>query len=167
MYAAALLGKLDPSFVDSHGKYVDAIYHDVAHESNFDSTESVGVFLPGTRHKIWFDGHSFASGMFPFGNGKSQESSSEAVNCYYGAYLWSLTRNGAAENPFIDDSEQTDFARMLLAMELRGAKTYWQMMPPDAKSKNRTNSLSVYSPEFSANYMGTRRFSPLHLSFDT
>lgn len=155
MYAAAILGKLDPSFVDSHGQYVDAIYHDVAHESNFDSIESTGVFLPGSRHKMWFDGHSFASGLFPFGNGKSQESSSEAVNCYYGAYLWSLTRNGAAENPSSDDSLQTDFARLLLAMEVRGARTYWHMLPPDSKRKNQTDSLSVYTPEFAENYMGT------------
>ena len=155
LYAAALLGNMDPSFVRSHGDYVDAVYHDISHESNFDSTESTGVFLPGARHKSWFDGHSFASGMFPFGNGKSQESSSEAVNAYYGAYLWSLVRNGAAENPSLDDSEQTDFARLLLATEIRGAKTYWHMMPPEMNSKNQTGGLSIYSPQFSENYMGT------------
>jgi len=154
LYACALMGKLDPTFVNTHGDYVDAIYYDIAHGANFDSSASSSIFLPGARHKIWFDGHSFASGLFPFGNGKSQESSSEAVNAYYGAYLWSLVRNGAADDPALDDSEQTDFARLLLAMELRGAKTYWHMMPPGAKAKNQTDALTVYSPEFSKNYMG-------------
>jgi len=138
LYACALMGKLDPEFVQSYGEYVDTVYLDVAHEANFDSNEATGVFFPGARHKIWFDGHSFASGMFPFGNGKSQESSSEAINCYYGAYLWSLVRNGFADDPISDDSEQTDFVRLLLAMELRGAKTYWHMMPPGPKAKNQT-----------------------------
>ena len=156
LYAAAILGKLDPSFLESHGDYVDSIYYDIAYESNFDSAEAASIFFPGARHKIWFDGHSFASGMFPFGNGKSQESSSEAVNAYYGAYLWSLVRNGAADNPSLDDSKQTDFARLLLATELRGAKTYWHMIPPESNSKNQTAGLSIYSPEFSENYMGTK-----------
>jgi endo-1,3(4)-beta-glucanase len=32
----------------------------------------------------FFDGHSWASGLFVQNNGKSQESSSEAINAYYG-----------------------------------------------------------------------------------
>jgi endo-1,3(4)-beta-glucanase len=125
LYACAIMGKIDPSFVDKYGSKVDAIYLDVAHGSNFDSKASVdGIFFPGARHKVWFDGHSYASGMFSFGNGKSMESSSESVNCYYGALLWSIVRNGKAQDPSADDSPETDFARLLLAMEIRGAKTY-------------------------------------------
>jgi endo-1,3(4)-beta-glucanase len=120
------MARIDPSFIDRYGTHVDAIFHDVAHPSNGDSQgiSSGEIFFPMARHKSWYDGHSFATGMFPFGNGKSQESSSEAVNCYYGAYLWSLVRHG--EQP----SDVTDFARLLLAMEIRGAKTYWHMLPP-------------------------------------
>jgi len=43
--------------------------------------------FPVARHKDFFDGHSWASGLFPMANGKSQESVSEAVNAYYGAAL--------------------------------------------------------------------------------
>jgi endo-1,3(4)-beta-glucanase len=159
LYACAILGKLDQSFVDDYANQVDAIYLDIAHDSNLNSKEQInGVFYPGSRHKVWFDGHSFASGLFPFGNGKSQESSSEAVNAYYGAYLWSLVRNGAAENPESDTSPQTDFARLLLATEIRGAKTYWHMVPP-LLPKNASNggkgaeAATVYTPQFSKNYM--------------
>lgn len=125
LYACAIMGRLNSTFLTRHSQSVDAIYYDIAHNSNLDSKKTDGVFFPGARHKVWFDGHSFASGLFPFGNGKSQESSSEAVNSYYGAYLWSLVRNGAIDDPNSDSSSQTDFARLLLATELRGARTYW------------------------------------------
>jgi len=146
--------------------------YDVAFEGNFLSTHkrTSGPFFPGARHKSWFDGHSFASGLFPAANGKSQESSSEAVNCYYGAYLWSLARNGALNNPGQDTSSQTDFTRLLLATELTGAKTYWQMLPPlstVSMTSSRTNKTTstgsaslpqlpqqgVYNSQFAGNLM--------------
>lgn len=149
--------------------------YDVAYQGNFASSRqrTNGPFFPGARHKSWFDGHSFASGLFPAANGKSQESSSEAVNCYYGVYLWSLARNGYLYNPADDTSVDTDFARLLLATEISGAKTYWQMLPPDTStatsspsSGNKTASTSsstsippqlpqqgVYNPKFAQNYM--------------
>lgn len=151
LYACSVLGSLRPAFVHDFGAYVDAIYFDVAYDSNPGSSVAEGAFFPFSRHKVWFDGHSFASGLFPFGNGKSQESSSEAVNCYYGAYLWSLTRHKAAKSSSTDASAATDFARLLLAMEIRGARTYWHMSPSNVT--NGTESLSVYSSAFAHNYI--------------
>ena len=152
-----------------HGKKVDALMYDVAYNGNFVSTRkrTSGPFFPGARHKSWFDGHSFASGLFPGANGKSQESSSEAVNCYYAVYLWSLARNNALRSPGDDTSTETDFARLLLATEISGAKTYWQMVPPETfsspgnktTSSSSTNSMQqlpqqgVYSPQLASNYM--------------
>ena len=152
LYASAVMGNLNSSFVEQYGGKVDAFLYDVAKNSKIDD----GSFFPLARHMSWFDGHSFASGLFPFGNGKSQESSSEAVNGYYGAYLWSLVKNGAQKDPNSDISPMTDFTRLLLAMEVRGAKTYWHMMPPTATGVlNTTISAfpAVYSPQFSTNYM--------------
>jgi len=55
-------------------------------------------------------------------NGKSQESSSEAVNAYYACYLYgSATKN--------KDLEQ--FSHLLLEMEVQGARKYWHM-PDDS-----------------------------------
>ena len=54
------------------------------------------------------------------GQAKSQESSSEAVNAYYGAYLFGEVAG---------DSELADFAKMLLATEIRSAQKYWQTWP--------------------------------------
>jgi endo-1,3(4)-beta-glucanase len=147
------MGRLDPTFLDELGEAVDSIFFDVAHNANLKSQDATtGAFFPAARHKSWFDGHSFASGLFPFGNGKSQESSSEAVNCYYGAYLWSAVRHGSASQPSSDLSTQTDFARLLLAMEVRGVKTYWHMLPRDEHS-NQTTRPSIYSQQFAENYM--------------
>jgi endo-1,3(4)-beta-glucanase len=151
LYASAVLAKIDPSFIDRFGSHVDAIFHDVAHSASGDS-RSVGsdkIFFPMTRHKSWFDGHSFATGMFPFGNGKSQESSSEAVNCYYGAYLWSKVRHNDVA------SDVTDFSLLLLAMEVRSTKTYWHMVPKSAMSNKTDVSTEphLYPPQFEENYM--------------
>eukprot|EP00934_Nitzschia_sp_Nitz4_P000469 Nitzschia sp. Nitz4//scaffold64_size103689//29119//32314//NITZ4_004428-RA/size103689-snap-gene-0.127-mRNA-1//-1//CDS//3329556106//469//frame0 len=147
LYASAILADLDPKFVTDFGDYVDVLFHDIAHSGNSDSRPAtlVSSFFPQSRHMSWFDGHSFATGLFPFSNGKSQESSSEAVNCYYGAYLWSLQRSSVA-------TSQADFTNLLLAMELRGAKTYWHMLPPSALADKKTAS-PVYSASFQENYM--------------
>lgn len=117
------------------------------------------------RHKSWFDGHSFASGLFPFADGKSQESSSEATNCYYGAYLWSKVRWGSSA----EGSKHVNFARLLLATELTGAKTYWHMVPPvesaaetggsrrllsnSTRSQNSWQPPAAYNSVFEKNYM--------------
>ena len=146
------MAKINSTFIDTYGSHVDALFYDVAHRSTSgDSTtlSNSSVFFPLARHKSWFDGHSYATGMFPFGNGKSQESSSEAVNCYYGAYLWSLARRESSS------SDLTDYTRLLLAMEIRGAKTYWHMMPLDTNSTQSKpeRRIDVYNPKFSSNYM--------------
>jgi endo-1,3(4)-beta-glucanase len=125
--------------------------YDIAHNGNHNSQTLDSVFFPLARHKSWYDGHSFATGLFPFGNGKSQESSSEAVNAYYGAYLWSMVREGAQDDPLF---ELTDFARLLLATEIRGARTYWHLLPPEELSNKTTVSRPiVYNPGFLKNYM--------------
>jgi endo-1,3(4)-beta-glucanase len=139
--------------VDKYANSCDAIFYDIAHNSNFEAKPAAGPFFPGARHLSWFDAHSFASGMFPFGNGKSQESSSEAVNGYFGAYLWSVVRNGAIDDPSKDESPQTDFARLLLSMEIQGARMYWQMSPEANPSPVKDEAVSPYTTQFRQNYM--------------
>ena len=148
LYASAIMATIDQDFVKRFAPHVDTIFRDVAYGQNSDSRKTAPntAFFPLARHKSWFDGHSFATGLFPFATGKSQESSSEAVNCYYGAYLWSLTRHGNVA------SDVTDFARLLLATEIRGAKTYWHMLPPKYSSNSSIVS-KIYNPNFQGHYM--------------
>jgi len=131
-----------------------------------DDSPAGSYFLPFARHKSWYDGHSFASGLFPFADGKSMESSGEAVNCYYGAYLWSSVRRGGggkgddSDNNDDDDDEEEggerralfNFARLLLATEIRGIKTYWHMIAPDEETDSYHPS-EIYPPLFSENLM--------------
>jgi endo-1,3(4)-beta-glucanase len=70
LYACAIMGELNHTFVDRFGAHIDSLFYDIAHISNGDSKfapSSNNAFFPLARHKSWFDGHSFATGMFPFG----------------------------------------------------------------------------------------------------
>jgi len=75
-------------------------------------------YVPVSRHKDWYDGHSWASGLFSLQNGKSQESISEATHSYYGAALWGEVTG---------DPELRDFARLALALEVRAGRYYWRV----------------------------------------
>lgn len=147
LFACALLGRWNSTFVSEYGSKVDSLMFDVAHSSHATSEETYdGAFFPLARHKSWFDSHSFASGLFPFASGKSMESSSESINCYYGSYLWSKVR---AKTTLGDD--QLNFSRLLLAMEIRGVKTYWHMSPKNSGDAN--SDIRLYNPTFAKNLM--------------
>jgi len=154
LYASAVLGKLNATFIEELGGAVDAIMLDVANPVNADSQQlpdgsSIQGLFPFTRHKSWFDSHSFASGLFPFADGKSMESSGESINFYYGAYLWTMVSTATDKHKSNDD---VDFARLLLAMEMRGVKTYWHMVTPDAET-DTYHALDIYNPLFAKNLM--------------
>ena len=71
VFVGAALAKLDKPYFEAHRSLLDALVGDIC---NSDKTSSS---YPFARHKDWFDGHSWASGLFQEANGKSQESSSE------------------------------------------------------------------------------------------
>jgi endo-1,3(4)-beta-glucanase len=72
--------------------------------------------------KDFFDGHSWASGLYHQANGKGQESSSEAVNAYYAVYLYALATANV---------DLTRFSHLLLSMEVQAAQFYWHMPNDD------------------------------------
>jgi endo-1,3(4)-beta-glucanase len=71
LHAAAVLARFDGQFFESNKPAFDSLLRDIC---NPDSTD---VDFPVARHKDFFDGHSWASGLFTQSNGKGQESSSE------------------------------------------------------------------------------------------
>ena len=127
IYAAAVLAKLNTPFYDANKATLDAFVRDVC---NPDTTD---LDFPIARHKDFFDGHSWASGLFQQANGKGQESSSEAVNAYYACYLFALGTN---------NKDLKDFSYFLLASEVQAAQTYWHMPNDD-----------IYDSIFAANGM--------------
>lgn len=146
LYASAVMGQWNQTFIEEYGEYVDAMMFDVTYRSSGSSEESgSGTFFPLARHKAWFDGHSFASGLFPFASGKSMESSTESINCYYGAYLWCMVRGTSKLH-----LDHYNFARHLLATELRGVQTYWHM---HSKSQSTKKWQTLYNPVLTKNSM--------------
>lgn len=109
IYAAATLARYDDGFVDRHGAMVDALVNDIMAAE----TSAAG---PRLRSFDAYWGHSWASGFSDFGDGNNQESSSEAVNAWYAAYMWGL----ASDNKDVAERSQT-----LYAMETETALAYW------------------------------------------
>ncbi|CAM9532890.1 unnamed protein product, partial [Ascophyllum nodosum] len=130
LYAAAVLVKFRPAFYEAYKEQLDFLVGDVAGQSTGDKAE----LFPNTRQKDFYDGHSWTSGLFPQGNGKSQESVSESINAYFAVYLLGLATG---------DNRTRDWGRVLLALELRAARKYWQM--PDGNG--------VYDSFFSSHRM--------------
>ena len=64
----------------------------------------------------------------------TQESSSEAINAYYGVYLLGLARGDAALR---------DWGRLLLATELHSTRAYYHIASTDKPQ--------IYPPPFAAN----------------
>jgi endo-1,3(4)-beta-glucanase len=112
LYAAAVLARRDPGFHAAHGHEVLALARDILNPSATDSS------FPRFRHFDFFVSHSWAAGLFEFGDGRNQESTAEAVNAWYGAYLYGLASG---------EADLAALGRILLAMESVGAQSYWQV----------------------------------------
>ncbi|CAI4050600.1 hypothetical protein SKDZ_14G3880 [Saccharomyces kudriavzevii ZP591] len=99
IHAAAVIGyvdsKLNGTWAADNKDWVNSLVRDVANPSDKDE------YFAQSRMFDWFNGHSWAAGLYENGNGKNEESSSEDYNFAYAMKLW-----GAA----IGD----------LSMELRG-----------------------------------------------
>jgi hypothetical protein len=68
----------------------------------------------------WYDGNSWANGMYDAGAGRNQESSSEAANAWYGMYLYGMATNN-------ENIKNT--GRLMLASEIRAARFYYHIDP--------------------------------------
>lgn len=112
VYAAAALAKADPAWAEQFGDTVLHLVRDIANPSDRDP------HYPRQRHMDWYAGHSWASGLFLFGDARNQESTSEAVNAWYAVSLWGLATG---------DARIRDLGRLMLATEIRSAQRYWQV----------------------------------------
>jgi len=133
VYAAATIAKKDQQWFTSNSSYylnrtIDLI-RDYGNPSRSDN------YFALQRYKDVYDGNSWANGLVPYGAGKNQESSSEAVNAWYGMYLFGL----AMGNENIMNS-----GRLFLAQEIRATKKYYHIRFP------QTNP--VYPTEYTSKY---------------
>ena len=126
LYAAAALGKGDKAWLEAKKAAITDLARDIANPSEKDAS------FTRFRNKDWFEGHSWAAGLFEFGDGRNQESTSEAVNAWYGLYLLGLA---------MGDDNMENVGRVLLATEIRATQKYWHIKAGS----------SIYPEPFAAN----------------
>ncbi|KAI8075031.1 glycoside hydrolase family 81 protein [Gongronella butleri] len=123
LHGAAVIAKYDADWLQQHKDVVTAFARDIGNPSPLDPYFTV------SRHMDWFHGHSWASGIANSAGSRDQESSTEAINGYYGLTLWAEV---------LGDQDFLDYARLLLSIEITGAQTYWHLYP-DADPKDINN----------------------------
>lgn len=158
-YAAAALAKLCPDWLNSDRRQaVDLFVRDYCNPApppDASSTyEGDSADFPFMRCFDFYDGHSWASGLFAFADSRNQESTSEAINAYYGAYLYASVTQRLPLAGFI---------RTVLELEARTSRTYWHLddlvqgVYPDIYSKGQAvvgilwSSKADYATFFGAN----------------
>lgn len=114
IYAAAVVARNDATWRNTHKAAIESLIRDIANPSYTDT------YFPKFRHKDWFAGHSWAGGLVGIDVGPGQESTSEAINAWYGVYLWGLATS---------NTDLRDQGRLMLASEIRSAKKYWHINP--------------------------------------
>ncbi len=112
IYGAAVVAHFDSTWASSYRTKVNDMIRDIANPSTSDP------YFTQLRHYDWYEGHSWAAGLQANGDGRNQESTSEAVNAWYGINLWGLATN---------QNDLRDVGRYLQAMESQAAHYYWQM----------------------------------------
>jgi endo-1,3(4)-beta-glucanase len=87
IYAAAVVAHFDPKWGRKHWEQVLLLVRNIANPSREDYA------FPLFRHKDWYQGSSWASGVPnpPYLNGKNQESTSEAIAAYEAVALYGST----------------------------------------------------------------------------
>ncbi|KAJ2425724.1 hypothetical protein GGF47_002431 [Coemansia sp. RSA 2524] len=126
VYAAAVLAKLHPEWAARHRDALDVFARDYCN-LNYNDTA-----FPLLRCFDIYDGNSWAAGLFAFADSRNQESTSEAINAYYAAYLYAL----ATHRPQI-----AHIVRAVLQLEARTSRTYWHI----------NDICNVYPHEYSCN----------------
>eukprot|EP01038_Epipyxis_sp_PR26KG_P009986 gene9986-13436_t len=153
IYAAAVVSKFDHDWARKYHQHVLLLVRDIANPSEADP------FFPTWRHKDWFLGFSWASGVVtiqgkPYPNGRNQESSSEAISAYEAIALYgevmSEAYSGNANPAYLHLHENAmrikAFGRLLLATETRSARTYWHVQSPGAVGVSRIYP-DIYEPK--------------------
>lgn len=115
--AAAEVARREPAWASDtrFGGMVKLLIRDIA------SPDRDDPMFPYLRCFDPYAGHSWASGNARFGDGNNQESSSEAVNAWYGLILWGVATH---------DDALRDWGIWLYTTESAAAREYWLSVSP-------------------------------------
>ncbi|KAJ6088691.1 hypothetical protein N7486_009952 [Penicillium sp. IBT 16267x] len=90
IHAAAIIGALDPSWLAANKDWVNMLVRDAGNSVQNDA------YFPFSRGFDWFNGHSWAKGLFESYDGKDQESTSEDTLFAYALKMWGRTTGDAS-----------------------------------------------------------------------
>lgn len=110
VYTAAVIGYLDPTWLDGHKDYVNTLVRDFANPSQIDR------YFPVSRSFDWFNGHSWAHGLYEAYDGKDEESSSEDSMSAYAIKMWGRT---------VGDANMEARGNLQLAITARSIQNYF------------------------------------------
>jgi endo-1,3(4)-beta-glucanase len=145
IYAAGAVAKGDPTWAAKYKEPILALIRDIANPSAADP------FFTQYRMFDWFDGHGWASGLFPFQDGRDQESSSESFNAWAGIALY-----GDA----IGDKNLLNLGRIMRATEAASVQRYYHIRknsdiyPAPYNAKATTGVLWSDKAEFATFFSG-------------
>ncbi|CAL0308358.1 unnamed protein product [Lupinus luteus] len=117
VYGIAVLVKFDKAWGQ---KYKSQAYSLVSDFMNTDKKSNSQ--FPRLRNFDLYKLHSWASGLTEFGDGRNQESTSEAVNAYYAAALMGVAYR---------DRALVRAASTVTALEIQAAQTWWHVKSGD------------------------------------
>jgi len=128
IHAAAVVAHFDSEWGQKHFEQVLLLVRNIANPSEAD------LSFPLFRHKDWYQGSSWASGvpLPPYLNGKNQESSSEAIAAYesvalYGQVMKKAWQDSNEFDKMVIADEVLKVGQMMAATEIRSAQKYWHI----------------------------------------
>jgi endo-1,3(4)-beta-glucanase len=110
--AAAIIGSLDPTWLTQNKDWVNMLVRDAGNSIEDDP------YFPFSRSFDWFNGHSWAKGLFESFDGKDQESTSEDTMFAYAVKMWGQTTG---------DASMEARGNMMLAILRRSLNNYFLM----------------------------------------
>lgn len=110
IYAAAVIGYLDPTWLTANKAWVNTLVRDVANPSSADN------YFPIYRNFDWYHGHGWAHGLYESFDGKDEESSSEDSMHAYALKMWGRT---------IGDANLEARGNLQLAVTARSLQNYF------------------------------------------
>lgn len=123
IHAAAIIGSLDPTWLAANKDWVNTLVRDAGNSVENDP------YFPFSRGFDWYNGHSWAKGLFESYDGKDEESTSEDTMFAYAVKMWGKTTG---------DASMEARGNMMLGIMRRSLDNYFLMQ------NNNTNQPSNF-----------------------
>lgn len=122
IHAAAIIGSYNATWLAANKDYVNALVRDVSNPSSLDQ------YFPVSRSFDWYNGHSWAKGLYESGDGKDEESSSEDAMFAYALKMWGKTTG---------DQSMEYRGNLMLSILARSLQSYFLLA---SNNKNQPSS---------------------------